>query len=212
MRSVHALTTGWLIRQLDSADADVAALTRELDMGHEAWLPTRMPAQVHDVLLQHGLIPDPHVGKNAAECAWVGERDWAYACRFPSPTSAGGPMWLRLDGLDTIASAHLNGSVIGRFDNMFREYRVDVRDRLAPAGEDNVLLIVFSSPLSYLNSVEQPPSHVGRIGKHTYLRKAADDFNTYLGARPHFVKVGIYRDVLLDVADRAWIENVRVRC
>lgn len=211
MRTVHALTAGWLIRQLDSANADAAALTRELDTSHDAWLPAPMPAQVHDVLLEHGLIADPHVGRNAAECAWVGERDWAYACRFTSPNPAGGPVWLRLDGLDTIASAHLNGHVIGSFDNMFRQYRVDVGNRLAPPGEDNVLLIVFSSPLGYLEAIEQPPEHVGRIGKHTYLRKAADDFNTYLGARPHFVKVGIYRDVVLDVADRAWIESVRVR-
>ncbi len=212
MRTEHTLTEGWLIRQLDSDGPDVAALTRAVGTPDAAWLPARVPAQVHDVLLEQGLISDPRIGRNAADCAWVGERDWAYACKFLSPGGAGGPVWLRLSGLDTLASAHLNGSHIGSFDNMFREYRVDVSEHLAPPGEENVLLILFSSPMRFIEGIEQPPEHAGRIAKHKYLRKAANDFTTYLGARPHFVKVGVYRDVLLDVADRAWIEDVRIHC
>ncbi|MBA2362418.1 MAG: hypothetical protein H0V86_02680 [Chloroflexia bacterium] len=212
MRTVHTLTDGWLIRQLDGDDPDVAALMRAVASPDGTWLPARMPAQVHDVLLEHDLIPDPHIGRNAAECAWVGERAWAYARTFASPEGDSGPVWLRFGGLDTLASAHLNGSHVGSFENMFREYRVDVREYLSPPGEENVLLIVFSSPLRFIERLEQPPEHAGRIAKHKYLRKAANDFNTYLGARPHFIKGGVYRDVVLDVADRAWIEDVHVRC
>ncbi len=212
MRFVHTLTEGWLVRQLPSDDPDVVALTREIVSPDGTWLSARMPAQVHDVLLEHGLISDPRIGRNAAECAWVGERDWAYACRFASPDGVGGPIWLDFEGLDTLASTYLNGSHIGSFGNMFHRYRVDVRDYLVPPAEENVLLIVFSSPLRFLNRVEQPPEHRDRIARHKYLRKAANDFTTYLGARPHFIKVGVYQDILLDVADRAWIENACIRC
>ncbi len=212
MRTAHTLTEGWLIRQLPSDDPDVEALTREVASPDGSWLSARMPAQIHDVLLEHGLIADPRVGRNAAECAWVGEHDWVYACRFANPDGAGGPVWLDFEGLDTLASAYLNGSHIGNFENMFRRYRVDVRDHLAPPGEENVLLLVFSSPIRFLNRVEQPPEHRDRIARHKYLRKAANDFTTYLGARPHFVKVGVYRRVLLEVANRAWIEDTRINC
>ncbi|MDP9350583.1 MAG: hypothetical protein M3P51_03450 [Chloroflexota bacterium] len=212
MRTARTLTEGWLIRQLPSHDPDVEALTRAAASPDGTWLRARIPAQVHDVLLEHGVIADPHIGRNAAECAWVGERDWAYAFRFTSPEGAGGPVWLRFSGLDTLASAYLNGSHIGSFDNMFRQYRVDIREHLNPPGKENVLLILFSSPMRFIEGIEQPPEHAGRIAKHKYLRKAANDFTTYLGARPHFVKVGLYRDVLLDAADRAWIEDTRIGC
>jgi hypothetical protein len=56
-----------------------------------------MPAQVHDVLLSHGLIADPHVGKSAGACAWVGEKNWAYVCRFPTPARIGSSAFLRFD-------------------------------------------------------------------------------------------------------------------
>jgi hypothetical protein len=60
------LSDGWLVKQLDTDKPDVAALARESASPDKSWLTARMPAQVHDVLLAHGLIPDPHVGTNAA--------------------------------------------------------------------------------------------------------------------------------------------------
>lgn len=212
MRTQRPLIDGWFIKQLETDTPDAAALMREATAPDATWLAARMPAQVHDILYAHGRIADPHVGTNAADSAWVGERDWAYACAFVSPPPAAGPVLLRFDGLDTLASAYLNGVPIGRFDNMFRVYQVDVGARLAPSGDENVLLLIFSSPLRFVQNVTQPPAHVGRLARHAYLRKPATDFGTYLGARPHAAKVGIYRDVTLDLRDRAWIEDVSVRC
>ena len=211
MRTRQPLTEGWFIKQLPETTADVVDLSRAAATPDDTWLTARMPAQVHDVLLAHGLITDPHVGRNAAAAAWVGEHNWAYTCTFATPTTAQGPILLHFEGLDTLATAYLNGTPIGSFDDMFRTYVLDVRPCLNPAGQSNVLLIVFRSPLRFVAAVAQPPEHVGRIGVHKYLRKAANDFNTYLGARPHFVKVGVYRDIVLDVPDRAWIEDVCVQ-
>jgi hypothetical protein len=210
MRTRQLLTDAWHIKQLPETIPDPADLARAAAAPDDTWLPARMPAQVHDVLLAHGRIADPRVGRNAAAAAWVGEQNWAYTCTFATPT-AHGPILLHFDGLDTLATASVNGTAIGSFDDMFRAYEVDVRACLNPAGLSNVLLIVFRSPLRFVAAVAQPPEHVGRIGKHTYLRKAANDFNTYLGARPHFAKVGVYRNVVLDVPDRAWIADVWVR-
>jgi beta-mannosidase len=209
-RSAVTLTENWHVRQLDTATPDIAALTKEAAAPGDTWFPAAMPAQVHDVLLAHGKIPDPRVGKNAAECAWVGEKDWAYACTFATPKAGGGPALLRFGGLDTLAEAYLNGSLLGRFDNMYREYAVDVTDRLTPAGEKNVLLIVFSSPLRFVRSVKPSPRHKG-VGRNHFLRKCHSDFGSYLGARPHSAKVGVFRDVALDLPGRSWIEDVWVR-
>lgn len=209
-RSRVDLTENWHIKQLDTDKPDVAALTRQAARPDDAWLTARMPQQVHDVLLRHGKIADPRVGKNAAECTWVGEKDWAYTCKFPSPADGDGPVFLRFDGLDTLAEAYLNGRHIGSFNNMYRQYAVDVKDKLAPAGEDNLLLVVFSSPLRFVNRVEVPKDQEG-VGKAHFLRKCHSDFGSYLGARPHSAKVGVFRDVWLDLPGRSWIEDVWVR-
>jgi beta-mannosidase len=208
MRTRRSLTEGWRIKQLDNDRLDIALLTQQAAARDEDWLAAEMPAQVHDVLLMHGLISDPCISRNAADSAWVGEKDWAYACRFVSPQKTGSPVMLRFGGLDTLADAYLNGVHIGKFENMYREYASNVSEYLAPPGQGNTLLIVFSSPIRYISQIERSTAH---IPKHKYLRKCHSDFGSYLGARPHSIKMGVYRDITLDMPDRAWIENVHIR-
>ncbi len=215
MRATHMLAGTWHIKQLATDRPDIAELMREAAAPDASWLVAPIfPAQIHDVLLAHGRIPDPHMSKNAAACAWVGDTDWAYACTFPTPAAPGdgGPAWLRFNGLDTLASAYLNGTFIGRFDDMFRQHSVNVREQLTAPGQPNLLLLIFSAPLRFVREVQQPAEHAGKIARHRYLRKGAGDFSSYLGTRPHFAKVGVYRDVLLDLPDPAgWLEDVCVR-
>jgi beta-mannosidase len=207
------LRDGWLVKQLDSDKPDIAALTRASAAPDKNWMPARMPAQVHDILLQQNLIPDPHVGRNAAASAWVADKDWAYICRFATPARPAGnagPAFLRFEGLDTLAAAYLNGAPIGTFDNMFREYSADVKDRLAPPGETNTLIVVFSSPQRFIREFQLPADAL-RAGKFNVVRKAFSDFGSYLGATPHSIKVGIYRDVVLDLPQQAWLQDAWVR-
>jgi beta-mannosidase len=169
-----------------------------------------MPAQVHDILLAHGRIADPQVGRNAAASDWVGDKDWAYVCRFATPQRSGNIALLRFEGLDTLADAYLNGQHLGKFENMFREYAVDVTKRLAPVGRENVLVILFSSPLRFMKAAKLPPNDPG-VARHKSLRKCHSDFGSYLGATPHAVKVGVYRDVVLDLVEKSWIDDVCIR-
>ncbi len=206
-----ALSEGWFVKQLDTPNPDIAALTREVATPDSSWLSARMPAQVHDVLLAHKLIPDPHFSDNAAKVTWVAEKDWAYGCKFRRADRAKGPIFLEFQGLDALATAYLNGVEIGRFDDMYRQYRVEVMKHLAPVGKVNVLLIVFRSPVHYLAEFQQPAAHEGAIPAVRYLRKAPPDFTNYLGARPNFIKVGVFRDVVLDSPGSAWIDDVWVR-
>ena len=157
MRVRHRLREGWAVKELDTGRPNVVTLTRAAIEPDGTWLAATMPAQVHDVLLAHDLIPDPRLSRNAAQSAWVGERDWAYACTFPSPAGEG-PVYLRFEGLDTLATAYLNGQEIGRFDNMHRHHVLEVRPALQPPGERNVLLILFASAL---RAIEQVPERYG---------------------------------------------------
>ncbi len=199
------LRQGWIVQQLEAT-----AAAQDATVGQGPEMTATMPAQVHDVLLQHGKILDPHVSRNAAESAWVGEKDWGYTCQFPTPQLGAGPVFLCLDGLDTLAKAYLNGELIGEFENMNRTYRVEVRAELVGPGQVNTLQIVFAAPLRFVEQVQQQPGFEG-VAKFHYLRKSHSDFGSYLGARPHSAKVGIFRDVWLDIPGRAWIEDVWAR-
>ena len=206
----QVISGGWAVRQLGIPTPDIARLTHEAAAGGGEWLSARMPAQVHDVLLAHGKIPDPRLSDNAARVKWVADKDWAYACKFRGPAAGPGPAYLEFQGLDTLATAYLNGHEIGRFDDMHRRYRVDVRQQLQ-AGSDNLLLIVFRSATRFLDQLHPPEAHGGEIPRQRYLRKAPPDFTSYLGAQPDFIKVGVFRDVVLDVPAASWIEDVWVR-
>jgi beta-mannosidase len=210
MRTRQELQDGWAIKQLENDSPEIASLLFTEHEPAEGWMPARMPAQVHDILFRRGIIPDPHVGKNAAECTWVGETDWAYTCSFSSP-SGQGPVFLRFNGLDTLAKVFLNGELIAQYDNMNRRYNVEVRQHLRPAGAQNSLVVIFSSPLRYIRQQEEQYGKLEGIPNYMYIRKSMSDFSSYLGARPCFPKVGIFASVMVDVPDRAWIEDVCVR-
>ena len=209
MRTETILTGNWYLKPLE-AGLPGAELAARMVAPDDTWLPAEMPAQVHDVLLAHGRIPDPHVGRNAAECTWVAQKDWAYLCGFSTSVSQGGPLRLRFEGLDTLAEVYLNGRLVGRSENMFRHYTVEVTEAMRPSGQANVLLVVFRSPIRFMESVGQRLEQLGRVSKYQYFRKWGD-WGSYLGARPSFVRVGIFGEVVLEMLDSSWLEDVWVR-
>lgn len=211
MRKQISLVEGWHVKELKGEQHDVAALAQEARSPDDEWLAAQMPAQVHDILFAAGRIPDPHIGKNAAELVWIAWSDWAYACTFPTPDRASAPAFLHFKGLDTLAAVYLNGQLVGHYDNMFREHIAEVSAFLAPAGGENVLLVIFASPRRFLERLQQPPEHVGRIYKFKYLRKCTSDCKPYMGARPDAMTVGVFDEVVLDLPDGSWFEDVWVR-
>jgi beta-mannosidase len=210
MRKQLKLTHNWFVRQVEPETADIGELSRGMLNPDGSWMQAEMPAQVHDILITRRLLPDPRLSKNAEACTWVGDFDWVYACSFTSPDGTG-PVFLRLDGLDTIATVYLNEVCVGRFNNMNRRYAVEVRTHLRSTGEPNVLLILFSSPIRTMKELQAQSGAVEGFPPHMYIRKSMSDFSSYLGARPYFPKVGIFADVSLDIPDRIWIDDVWVR-
>lgn len=124
------------------------------------WPVAQFPTNIHLDLLRNGMIPDPFIGKNEADVQWVGEKTWVYRTEFPSPGTVPGRAVLAFDGLDTYATAVLNGREILKTEDMFIPERVDVTRHLQPAAGDNVLEITFDS--AYLigkKIVEDNPVH-----------------------------------------------------
>ncbi|MDW8804120.1 glycoside hydrolase family 2 protein [Streptomyces scabiei] len=185
---------------------DATPLTEGWILRHEGdSLPAEVPGCVHTDLLAAGLIPDPFLGRNETEVAWVGRREWTYEVELPGTGAPGGHdrTDLVFDGLDTAAEIRLDGRVLGSVRNMHRSYRFDV------TGLSGRLSVRFASAYTEAEAVRE------RLGERPnaypepfqYIRKMACSFGWDWG--PTLVTAGIWRPVRLERWSTARIARVR---
>ncbi|MFN8470977.1 MAG: glycoside hydrolase family 2 protein [Anaerolineae bacterium] len=182
------------------------------EVGQEEWLPGRVPGSVHVDLLALDRIPDPFFGDNEKHVAWVAESDWEYRSSFTvSPAVLDEEhIFLVCDGLDTLAAITLNGQELGRTDNMFRQYRWDVKSLLIEG--DNELRIAFASPVRYITQRQaiRPMAGVSQaIPGGPHLRKAPCQFGWDWG--PQLPPIGIWKDIRLEGYTSARLADVHLR-
>ena len=79
-----------------------------------AVVPATVPGVVHLDLLRADLIPDPYLDDNESALSWIGLVDWTYETTFTvdeTDAAASARHDLVFDGLDTVATIRLNGTV-----------------------------------------------------------------------------------------------------
>jgi beta-mannosidase len=174
-----------------------------------------VPGNVHTDLLDNGLIPDPFWGTNERDLQWIGERDWEYRSALPAADGllAHERIDLLFEGLDTYASVRLNDAPILEADNMYRAWRVPVKQWLH-AGE-NTLTVRFRSPLregkaayERLGYALPAPNDTGEPRVSMFTRKAPYQYGWDWG--PRLVTSGIWRPVRLEAWDGARIDDLHV--
>ncbi|MEU1017296.1 glycoside hydrolase family 2 protein [Streptomyces sp. NPDC005898] len=186
---------------------DVVQLTEGWSLSHEgALLEARVPGCVHTDLLAAGLIPDPFLGTNELDVAWVGRRSWTYTRSLAAPQEGPAPHEradLVFDGLDTAAHITLDGAELGRTRNMHRSYRFDVTGR---AGE---LRVTFASAYEEAAAVRETTGERPNVYPEPfqYIRKMACSFGWDWG--PTVVTAGMWRPVRIERWSTARIARVR---
>jgi len=86
------------------------------------------------------------------DCAWIEGREWWYRTQFTvdhGPPQLDERLLLIFHGLDTFATIWLNGELLGKHSNMFRQAIFDVT-RLVPANRPNSMAIRFEPPLAHV--------------------------------------------------------------
>jgi beta-mannosidase len=191
--------------------------------GKEGWTPAIVPGCVHTDLLAAGQIQDPLYRDNELQQQWIGKADWDYETTFAVTPEMLRRAHLELvfKGLDTYADVTLNDAAILHADNMFREWRVNVKPQLRAS--ENRLRIHFRSPLTevaglpakygfplYATNDEQAMAVVGDKGPvlSPYTRKAPYQYGWDWG--PRFVTAGIWQPVQLEAWDEARISDFHV--
>ncbi len=183
------------------------------------WYPATVPGVVQLDLLNSELIEDPFYRLNEKGIQWVDKEDWEYKTTLEVTPELFAKENIELDfkGLDTYADVYLNDSCILKADNMFREWRVDVKSLLKKEG--NELRVYFHSPIKVdipkfealhypLEAGNDQSENGGVFDKKVsvFARKAGYHYGWDWG--PRIVTSGIWRPVYLVGWDKARIDNI----
>ena len=76
---------------------------------------TKVPSTVYGTLLDKGLMPDPHFRDNELTAMKLMENDFVYETDFSvsEKERAGERLFLRFDGIDTLADIYLGQELLG---------------------------------------------------------------------------------------------------
>jgi beta-mannosidase len=201
VRNRVPLASGWEFRQIAS---------EHIVEDGSKWLPAEVPGDVHLDLLHNKVISDPFYRDNESKLQWIENAAWEYRTTFNvnDETLKHTHVELVFEGLDAKCVVLLNGQQIAAPDNMFREWRIDVRSALKAS--KNELRVVFPSQLKAAEAVAaQDPWHDRtHTDPKAYIRKAVYEFGWDWG--PRFVTSGIFRPVYLETWDEVRVSDVFV--
>ncbi|WP_136689391.1 beta-mannosidase [Halorhabdus amylolytica] len=166
------------------------------------WLDASVPGGVYTDLVNAGEIEDPLRGDTELDVQWVGKTDWTYRRTFTVDAAFldHERVLLTCEGLDTVATVSVNGTIVGESENMHVGNEFDVREALE-AGE-NGITVEFRSPVEYgTGRMEEYPHEVPythypieQPGR-PFVRKAQCHYGWDWG--PCLPTMGIYRDIAL---------------
>jgi len=207
----HTLTDGWRLTAVSGLEHIPADLKERLaDTGVEA----RTPGCVHTDLIAAGLMPDPFIGLNDQEQAWIGRVDWCYenSIEVTNAMLNAGRLDLMCEGLDTIAEVSVNGELIGASESMFIPLRIGLRDVAKPG--ENLLKITFRSPLHYAEKMLDRLGNLPHCGggsnpirPYNMIRKMACNFGWDWG--PAMITSGIWKPIRIEAWSTARLGDVR---
>lgn len=179
----------------------------------ETPIRTKVPSTVYGTLLEQDLIPDPFYRDNELTATKLMENDFAYETDFTlcREDREAGRLFLRFDGIDTLADIYLNGKLLGRADNMNRVWEYDITAEVQEDAEDTVyhLKVLLHSPTRFI-SEENEKCPVGASSDampgFPHIRKAACMFGWDWG--PRLPDAGLFRGVSIRAVKTARIAQV----
>jgi beta-mannosidase len=152
-----------------------------------------VPGEVHTDLLAAGAIPDPFDGDNESLLAWIGRTDWTYSASFTWTDNGHVRHDLVAEGLDTVATVKVNGTVVGQTRNQHRGYRFDVTALLVEGA--NELVVELEAPVSAAERMARELGARPHTNHHPFnaIRKMAANYGWDWG--PDVATAGIWKPI-----------------
>lgn len=170
-------------------------------------IPARVPASVHEVLIENDWEPDPHLACNSQRFRWVEEAYWIYRRTIMVPEDAiHARAWLVFDRLEFLAAVILNGELLGEHENAYVPARYEVTGKLQPG--ENLLVLRVSTGIHEV--AHNPGKYFDRatlsLTKSYWQRKPI--FQGSWDWSPRLTQVGILGASRLEWAPSARLDQV----
>jgi len=206
-KTIHDLNGGWEFTWTSYCGKDRGIL-REQENWVRKWLPATVPGNVQSDLEKAGLVEDPFFADNADHLRWCEEVDFWYRRSIgPVDVPHGARAILHFDGLDCFATVWIDGRPVGKHDNMFVPYWIDVTDHIRSDRPVQIMIRLASvsqeTEVSHRDPISTPPMQ--RIRS----RKPQISFGWDIG--PRIVTVGLWRPVRLEIIERGRILHAGAR-
>ncbi len=205
--------------------APTAPSTLAIDLGGDGWtvrradqtkrIPAQVPGCIHADLVRAGKLPAIAWRDNEIAHRDPIRHDWVWERTVTTDKAllARDRVWLRAEGLDTLAEVAVNGTPVITADNMFRTWEADLKPVLKPGR--NTIRVTIRSPLPVMaerNAVRPlpqwncyDPAYAGR----GHLRKQHCSFGWDWG--PAAPSSGIWQPIAIHAADHGRLAVVRIR-
>ena len=170
------------------------------------WFAATIPGTVHTDLLANKVIENPFFGSNEKDLQWIENENWNYKTSFLISNSEINfkNIELEFNGLDTYASVFLNGKLILEANNMFRTWKIPVKEYLVKG--ENSLEIKFKSAVVEGKNQAKKLKYTLPGDEKVFTRKAQYQYGWDWG--PRFVTAGIWKNVNLNFWNNLTIQNI----
>ncbi len=181
-------------------------------VGYVDKIPVKIPGSVYSAMLSGGMLADPYYRENQYKAVEFSDSDYLFEKGFeldPELASCR-KLYLRFNGIDTLADIELNGIKLGKTENMHRTYEFDITN--AVSKNSNILRVKVHSPVDYIKRQQQRNYAWGvesTMDGFPHIRKAHYMFGWDWG--PQLPDLGIWRDVEIVGVNSGRIESVYVR-
>ncbi len=168
---------------------------------------TNVPGDIHPTLVKYGIIPDPYFGTNIEKCKWTNDREWWFVKIFYIKKLEKQNINLVFDGIDTYGTVFLNNKKVGITQNMFLQYKFDVKNIIRPGW--NNLVVKVGATAKIMEQYNYKKYFACFNTPRIFVRKAQCHFSWDWA--PHLPALGIWQNVYLEQFDDDKINNVYIR-
>ena len=179
---------------------------KEVASGEE--IIATVPGDITNDLYHAGKIADPYFGFNHKDCYDLCRKDYVYTVGFDLSSSIDytkNNVFVVFKGVDLFSEIYLNGVLLGKTDNMFKEFKFNISPYVKETG--NILEVKMQSTINAMEALDCKDYfwvfNVPRI----FLRKKQCDFGWDWAANvPGY---GIWKEVFVSVEPKEGIEQTR---
>lgn len=171
-------------------------------------IPAAVPGDITMDLYKAGVVKNPYFGDNQKENDWIPREDFTYITELDADENLLGQESVEIvfDGIDVYSEIFLNGKQLGCTENMFLQYRFDIKELLKKG--KNELCVEMKSTLNKMDTFDTTGYFSIFNEKRILVRKAQCHFGWDWA--PKICAYGIWQDVRLEYGAKRRIDSVYV--